>query len=157
MGSEDIQSKAIESQGEETSETASYDIVSVVGSSIPESYKGLIYSRWLRSHRYGNFLFKMIDSDIYYEKYHRYIELLLHKPETEVRLAVLSDDHDIVLGFCVHRDKILDYVHVHYTCRNARIGWHLVPEKITCITHYTYTGARFVTARYGSFKFNPYA
>jgi hypothetical protein len=154
MGIEDIHPEATEQEAEET---ASYDIIAVAGSSIPTEDQGVIYSRWLRSHRYGNFLFKMIPSDTYYEKYKRYIEILLHKPESEVRLAVLTDDHDIVLGFCVHRDTILDYVHVHYTCRNARIGWHLVPEKISCITHYTYVGARFATARYGGFKFNPYA
>lgn len=99
----------------------------------------------------------MVESNVYYEKYSRYLDTLMARPESKIRLAVLTDDHDVALAFCVHREKILDYVHVHYACRGARIATHLVPEKISCITHYTYMGARFVTNRYGGFKFNPYA
>ena len=99
----------------------------------------------------------MIDTDIYYENYRLYIDSLLRKPDASVRLAVLSDDHDIALGFCCHRGDILDYVHVHHTCRQIRIASHLVPDKIKCITHWTYMGERFVTHKYGRWTFNPYA
>ena len=153
MGTEEIQPKPAEQEAEES---ASYDIISFPSAELPDVYKGMVYSRWLRSHRYGNFLFKMIDREVYFDMYSKYISILLDKPESTVRLAVLSDDHDVALGFCVSRGKILDYVHVHHTCRMVRIASHLTPDKISHITHYTYMGARFVTNKYGGFKFNPY-
>lgn len=163
MGPEEIHTQGVEQKAQairteeaEEEENASYDIISFPSAELPEDYKGLVYSRWLRSHRYGNFLFKMVDSDVYYDRYSKYIDTLLAKPESKVRLAVLSDNHDVALGFCVHRNDILDYVHVHYGCRSAGIASNLVPDKISYITHYTYMGSRFVTDRYGGFRFNPY-
>lgn len=138
-------------------ETASYTIIEFPGSEIPEAYKGLIYSRWLRSHRYGNFINKMIPSRIYYVQYGLTADYFLNKLMSTVRLAVLSDDHDVVLGFAVSRPGILDYVHVHHVQRDQRIAWNLVPKEIRYITHWTYMGERFATKRYGGFVFNPYA
>lgn len=102
-------------------------------------------------------LFKLIDSKVYYEKYGQYITFLLNKPEASVRLAVLTDDHDVVLGFSVTRGDILDYVHVQHDQRSQRIGSRLVPEKIQCITHWTYMGERFATHIYKLWSFNPFA
>lgn len=155
MGPEQLQSEAIESKDETA--LASYDIISFYGPELPENYSGLVYSRWLRSLRYGNFLFKMIDSKVYYEKYAAYVGQILAKPECKVRLAVLSDDQDVALGFCVNRGDILDYVHVHHSARSMKIGTRLTPEKIKCLTHWTYQGERFATKKYGRWIFNPYA
>jgi hypothetical protein len=154
MGTEEIQRPTIEQTDEKT---ASYDILTFKAVELPQTFKGLIYSRWLRSHRYGNFLFKMIEPHVYYDNYRMYIDRLFVQNEASVRLAVLSDEKDIALGFCFARGNILDYVHVHHTCRNIKIATHLVPDKISCITHWTKSGERFATERYGSFKFNPYA
>ena|SRR6185312_14924422 len=151
MGNNDLHDGTAEPQ-EET-----YSVISFPGSEIPEQYKGLIYSRWLRSHRYGNMLFKLIDSDVYYDKYANYLTELLNRAHSMVRLAVLTADHDIVLGFCVHRGPILDYVHVQHLLRGQRIASKLVPDKIKCITHWTYMGERFATQRYGRWTFNPFA
>jgi hypothetical protein len=140
-----------------TEEPCSYTIISFTGSDLPESYKGLVYSRWLRSHRYGNFIFKMIPSDIYYNQYGMHISQLIANPKCEVKIAVLTDDHDVVLGFSVNRGTNLDYVHVHYVQRGQRIASHLVPKDIKFITHWTYMGERFATKRYGGYVFNPYA
>lgn len=155
MGSEEIHSETIEQEAPQ--ETASYDIICFKGIDLPDAYKGMVFSRWMRSHRYGNFLFKMIDSDVYYDRYSKYISQILAHKDCELRLAVLSDDHDVALGFCCTRGNILDYVHVHHSCRENKIATHLTPAKIKCITHWTYQGEKFATKRYGRWTFNPYA
>lgn len=116
----------------------------------------MIFSKWLRSLRYGNDFFKLIDPEAYYSRYEAMIQRILRAPETEVRLAVLSDDHDVVLGFSVSRGSALDYVHVHKIQRRQGIGKNLVPDGITTITHLTKTRLTIWGSKYGEWKFNPF-
>jgi GNAT superfamily N-acetyltransferase len=117
----------------------------------------MIYAKWLRSLRFGNDYFKLIDSDDYYLTYHRYITNLLAQPAATVRLAVLSDDRDVVLGFSVTRGNILDYVHVHKDHRRCKIGTHLIPCGIDTITHVTKSALPIWNNKYSNWKFNPFS
>jgi hypothetical protein len=141
----------------DTDDSSSYSLIYFSGNDIPECYRGLIYSRWLRSNRYGNLFFKMTISQSYYQHHKLRIDSILNHQECAVKLAVLSDDHDVVLGFSVSRNEILDYVHVHYVQRLQKIASNLVPKNIKCVTHWTYQGERFLTKRYGGFTLDPYA
>lgn len=134
-----------------------YSIISFKGSQVPPNYLPLIFSRWLRSLRYGNPLFKRITPNDYYKSYHKFIENLLTKPDCMIRLAVLSDDHDVVLGFSVCREDVLDYIHVQADYRNHGIGKKLVPEGITTFTHLTLTAGSIWHPKYKHLKFNPFA
>lgn len=116
-----------------------YSIIIYSGDQLPDNYKALIFSSWLRSLRYGNELFKKVDSKAYYETYHMFIERILDKPDTKVRLAALTDDHDVVLGFLVHRNEILDYVYVQKDIRKHGIATKLLPKGIKIYTHLTKT------------------
>lgn len=99
---------------------------------------------------------KLIDSDAYYKNFHKYIERVLSVPEAVVRLAVLTDDQDIVLGFSVSREAVLDYVYVHKDNRRLGIGKSLVPEGITTITYLTFTGITIWANKYSKWKCNPF-
>jgi len=134
-----------------------YTVITVQGAHIPSTYKGLIYSKWLRSHRYGNELIKVMDSNAYYDKYSTYISSLLAQPESMVRLAVLTDDHDVVLGFAVHRGPILDYIYVHRDHRTLGIGKKLLPPGIKTVTHLTKDGDKIWKKKYKDWTFNPFA
>jgi GNAT superfamily N-acetyltransferase len=136
--------------------SASYKVISFTGH-LPDAYLNLIYSKWLRSLRFGNEYFKLIDSDSYYSTYNKYIGAILQRPNVCVRLAVLTDDADVVLGFSVCRGRTLDYVHVHKDQRRQGIGTALVPKDIEVITHLTNTGAS-IWASHTSHKviFNPF-
>ncbi len=136
-----------------------YSILVFPASQLPEQYTAMIFSKWLRSLRFGNTLFRSMDSDAYYRNYHVYIENLLKKPDSIVRLAVLSDDHDVVLGFSVSREDVLDYIHVHYDYRKIGVGSALVPEGITTFTHITLIGIDIWhnKSKYKNWKFNPFA
>lgn len=136
---------------------ASYSIIAIPGSELPIQYVGLVFSRWLRSYRYGNDYLKLTDADSYYAAYHKYISEILRKPETIVRIAVLTDDHDVALGFSVSRGTILDYVHVHKDNRRLGIAKLLVPKSIDTITHLTRTGISIWVNKYSHWKFNLFA
>lgn len=151
MGNKELHANATEQ------EVASYKVISFHGNELPEQYVGLVYSKWMRSLRYGNDFFKMIDSDSYYEAYESYIRTTLNRPSSLVRLGVLADDDDVVLGFSVSRWPILDYIHVHRDFRRSGIGTHLVPTGIETITHITNTGLSIWGSKYGRVKFNPFA
>ncbi len=95
----------------------------------------------------------------YFADYHKFIENLLAKDGSTIRLAVLSDDHDVVLGFSVSREDVLDYVHVQMDNRKLGIAKMLVPSRTTTVTHMTNlaTGIWQENPNYKHIKFNPYA
>jgi len=135
--------------------TSSYQVIQFKGPELPECYTSLIYSKWLRSLRYGNDYFKLIEPDSYYKTYNKHIEFILTRPNAVIRLAVLADDHDVVLGFSVVRDNILDYVHVHKDQRRQGIGTALVPSGISTITHLTKI-ALAIWPDHPNWDFNPF-
>ncbi len=138
---------------------SSYSIVAFKGRELPLAYEALVFSRWLRSLRFGNPIFSKVDSKEYYDNYHPFITNLLKKPDATVRLAVLSDDMDVALGFSVVREDVLDYVHVQKDHRKHGIAKKLVPEGITTFTHITNTALQIWQGneKYRHLKFNTFA
>lgn len=141
----------------EEKEKASYSIISFPAAKLPNQYRAMVLSKWLRSLRFGNPLFKKVDSDEYYKNYHIYIENLLSKPDSIVRLAVLSDDHDVVLGFAVSRENVLDYIHVQSDYRRIGIGTALLPSGVGVFTHITNVALAIWQNKYKKMRFNPFA
>lgn len=138
-------------------DSPTYSVIAFSGPFLPATYRSLIFAKWLRSLRHGNDFFKLIHTNDYYATYNRLIDALLRKPESVVRLAVLSDDPDVALGFSVCRGSILEYVYVHRDHRRQHIGTLLVPKHIDTITHLTKTGLTIWGGKYGHWKFNPFA
>lgn len=138
--------------------SATYSVIVYPSAELPELYIPLIYSRWLRSFRLGNEWLKKATAADYYKHYHAYIENLLKKPGSVTRLAVLSDDHDVVLGFSICREDVLDYVHVQVDHRKTGIARKLIPENITTISHTTRLAIDIWQEKYkDKLKFNPFA
>lgn len=135
-----------------------YSIIAFPAYDIPKAYEALVYSKWLRSLRYGNKLFSRTDSDAYYLAYHAYLKSLMENGKSILSLAVLTEDHDVVLGFSVSREHILDYVHVHKDHRNQGIASRLIPKEITTFTHLTKTAERIWdnNPKYQKLIFNPF-
>lgn len=134
-----------------------YSVIAFKSTELPESYGGLIYARWLRSFRFGNPFLKKSSPADYYKHYHKYIEILLSKPGSITRLAVLSDEHDVVLGFSVCREDVLDYVHVQVNHRRHGIARKLVPDNITTISHTTNLATDIWQDKFKHIVFNPFA
>lgn len=136
-----------------------YSILSYPAKQLPVSYQSLILSKWLRSLRFGNPMFKSIDSTAFYRQYQIYLEHILSKPDCIIRLAVLSDDPDVVLGFAVSREDVLDYIWTHKDNRKLGIATKLLPAGITSFTHITLTSMAIWrnNPKYEHLKFNPFA
>lgn len=135
---------------------ASYQVIAYPAIHLPDQYRNMVLSKWLRSLRYGNEYFKLADSDQYYWAYEKYIKMLSNRPKSLIRLAVLADDHDIVLGWSMTEDDKLHYVWVGHEYRNKGIATLLVPCTINTITHLTKAGAGFWHRKLPSAKFNPF-
>lgn len=153
MGDQAIHAEATQQEGV----VSTYSVIVFPARDLPKEYLPLIFSKWLRSLRHGNDYFKLADSEAYYRTYHNYIEVILGRAGAVVRLAVLSDDKDVVLGFSVSRGNILEYVHVHKDHRNLGIGRNLVSPDIDTVTHLTRTALNIWAAKYKHWKFNPFA
>jgi GNAT superfamily N-acetyltransferase len=136
---------------------ASYKVVTYPGSELPEAYRNLIFSKWMRSLRFGNEYYKLIDSDAYYSTYHKYIEMLLNRPTTSVNLAVLADEPDTALGWSVTEPGILHFIHVQRELRKQGIGKALTPPDTTVITHVTKIGLSLWPTKLPNARFNPFA
>lgn len=143
--------------GADDLEQASYQVIAFPGRSLPQSYQNMIYSKWMRSLKYGNEYFKLAHSDSYFMAYRRYLESILNRPDTVIRIAVLSDDRDVALGWSVVEQDTLHYVHVQHEQRNKGIGRALIPNGINVITHLTKCGLRIWPKSLPHARFNPFA
>lgn len=128
-----------------------------VSYNLPANWRNIILSKWMRSLRFGNDYYKLMDKDAYYGAYHPYIEKIINDPESCIKFATLSEDEDVVLGFSVSRDNVLHYVHVHKDVRKQGIGRSLVPDGIEVITHLTKNGLVIWSNKCPRWKFNPFA
>lgn len=136
---------------------SSYTIFRYSGEVLPFEFRNFVLANWLRSFRRGNDYMKLTDTVSYYAMYQLYIYKILDLPETSVRIASLTDDPDIALGFSVSRGNILDFVFVRKENRKFGIGKSLIPEGINTITHLTRTGMSIWNNKYPSWKFNLFA
>jgi len=117
-----------------------YSVISYSSSELPKNYEGYLFSHWLNNQRYKNPTFKSMPEHLnkeFYAQYHIFIEKLLAKPDSLTKLAVASDDHDIVYGFSVSREDVLDYIYVGRDFRRSGIGTSLMPPKVSIFTNIT--------------------
>lgn len=125
-----------------------------------EQYKALILATWLRSLKHGSEFFGMVDGKTFFEVYRRVVMALLNRSTASVRLAVLGDDHDVVVGWSVFEGKVLHFVYVrpgekNMSPRRHGIGTALVPKDFEVITHMTRIG-KSIWKKYPEVKFNPF-
>jgi hypothetical protein len=149
VGSEELESKTNVPEEIET-----YQIISFNAKDLPETYKNVVVAPFLNSLRYGNDLFKLIDKDVYYSTYAKYIELLLSRPKSVVKLAMLDDD--TILGWSLFEAKILHYVWIKKEQRRLGIAKSLLPKEFDTISHITNKGLSIWVSKYPSLKFNPF-
>lgn len=153
MGDEEVHS----SGDEHLPSLSSYTLRSYSGRQIPSNYRGFVYSKWLRSLRKGNDLHKLCKSASFYSSYGSYLDRLFRQSDTTIRLAVLTEDPDVVLGFSCTRGTILDYVFVVPECRRQNIGRHLVGSVVGTITNLTREGLAIWGTKFPNVEFDPFA
>lgn len=146
--------KVLETRPNDAKEST-YSVVLFKGGHIPKNYINKIYSQWKKSLRHGNHWFELIDQEIYYSVYGKYIESILERPSLTLRLALLPD-MDTILGWSAIEDSTLHYVHVDYEQRGRGIGRSLVPCPIHSFTHLTKQGIGLWNNKAPKAKLNPF-
>lgn len=136
---------------------STYSIVAYPANAFPQHFEGFIKAKWKRSLRDGNDLYKLVFSEAYFEAYGRYIDMLLARPGTIIRLAILTDSPDVALGWSLIEGDKLHYVFVQRDFRNKGIGTALVPVPINWFSHLTHVGARIWNKpKHKALRFNPF-
>lgn len=151
MGSEELEPETEKLEEIESS----YRIVYHTGAKLPQEYKNLVVAPFLNSLRYGNDLYKLIDKDAYFLNYSKYIDLLLNRPMTIVKLAVLKDD--TVLGWSLIEHKTVHYVWIKKEVRRQGICRALLPKEFNVISHITHKAINIWVKHFPEVKFNPFA
>jgi GNAT superfamily N-acetyltransferase len=135
----------------------SLEIIAYPANRFPEQYKNLVLSSWKNTFKGGNQYTRMIDSGSYYAAYHRYITMLLNRPDAILRFAHLLGSEDTALGWSLMEGKILHYVYVGFDYRHQGIAKALVPGKVEVFTHMTNAGRKIWVTKMPDVKFNPFA
>jgi GNAT superfamily N-acetyltransferase len=107
-----------------------------------DSDMSFIYQSWLRGLRYSNDWFNTINHDAYYANYTKIVQNLLAQKETQVRVACLIEDPDVIIGYSVTRPEkqAIDWVFVKPHWRKLGIAKDLIPKGLKWSTHITLPG-----------------
>lgn len=139
-------------------ETASFKVIKFKSAELPEQYKPMIFSKFLRSLRHGNQYFKLIEPKAYYEVYHAYLCTLLQRPTSTIKLAVLSDDDDVVIGWSLSEGSKLHYIWVNPDGRQKGIAKAMLfGQDVKSFTHITNITLQLWNSKFPEAKFNPFA
>ena len=128
------------------------------GPHLPADFIGVIMSKWLRSHRKLNPVFKKIDEDSYFRHYDPYLRSILYRPNVVIRLLVLENDHDVVFGWSVSEKHTLHYIYIQEPYRGHGYAKDLFPKDIEWISHWTLHWEKRLNKkqRNRKIKFNPF-
>lgn len=121
-----------------------------------EGAKNLIFATWLRSYEASSLAAKNIPRDLFFAEHHKVIDGIFRRGAV-VKLAVLPDEPDVVLGWSVNTDDAVHYVYVKPAFRRHGIATKMlahVPRPFT-YTHWTYP-LRDLYAQLEGCVFNPY-
>lgn len=99
-----------------------------------------IFATWLKGLYFGNSWFKAIDKACYLLAYRKIIQNILFHKGTEVKIACLKEDPEIIIGYSIFEGHILHWVHVKKEFRGLGIAKRLVPKDTLICTHITKIG-----------------
>lgn len=117
-----------------------------------------ILATWLRGLYYGDTWFSEIPKHTFMTKYHQVVEGILASPSTQVRIACLKDDPEVILGYAIFGQQgVIHWVFVKKAWRGVGIATSLVPlPLVTTVTHLTKTGLGIIK-KHPTIHFNPFA
>lgn len=120
-----------------------------------------IYSSWLKSFRHNSLLGKSsIRTSVFYENYREILDFLLAK--SNILVACLSDEPEVILGYLVYEPEIVHYSFVKEPFRHLGIATNLLAKadlpsfKPVCYSHLTSGLSRTISEKYPNFIYNPF-
>lgn len=135
---------------------SSYKILKIKASELPPQYNGMVRKQFRISLRGGNDYLKLIDPNVYYDIYPKYIATILDRPQSLVKIAVLTDNEDVVLGWSLSEPDKIHYVFVHKDNRKIGIAKSLVTESFSQFSHITNIGLSIWHSKFPKATFNPF-
>ena len=97
--------------------------------------KNLIYATWLRSYQSNSHLVRHISRNDFFAGHHDVLDGIFAR-EPIVKLAVMPDDHSVILGWACYEPGTLHYVYVKPSFRRYGVAKALLAE----VQHpFTYT------------------
>jgi GNAT superfamily N-acetyltransferase len=118
--------------------------------------KNLIYATWLRSYEASSLAAKHVPRDLFFAEHHLVIDRVFSGQPT-VKLAVLPDEPDVVLGWSVSEPGVVHYVYVKPAFRRHGLAKALLAhfEEPFSYTHWTHP-LRDLYPRLERCVYNPY-
>lgn len=111
-----------------------------------------ILSTMLKGLYYGSRFWSEVDQDAFFKNYEPFIKNLMIK--SQVKIACLEDDQDVILGYSMFDHNILHFIFVKKSYRKLGIGRKLFPDNIDTVSHLTDIG-NSIRKRI-NLKFNPF-
>jgi hypothetical protein len=127
--------------------------------------KNFILASFLKGLYYGDSWFSLIPKSIFMENYKKVAEALLDPNKTNIKVACLKEDTDVIIGYSI---MSLDFMTLHWvyvksskltdgtTWRQKGIGRSLVPQHPTAVSHLTALGKNLLT-KLPTAIFNPFS
>ncbi len=148
-----MENKILEPQRTRQEDTDQAQMITYKANELPEIYKPLLFSNFLLSLKSGNDLFMRTDRDTYFKYYHAFIESLLERKTSKIKLAVLAREKELVFGWALMEPNILHYIFVPKIYRNNGISKLLLKgEEFETISHVTKDGEKIFSKK----TFNPW-
>lgn len=119
-----------------------------------ESDKAFVISTWLSGQYHGSPYWSQMPKELFYAEYTELINTILCNPNTEVTIAILEDDPNMLLGFSVHSGTTLHWVYTKKDYRSNGIMRLLVPNTITTVSSTSLPGAAITRKK--KLIFNPF-
>jgi hypothetical protein len=110
-------------------------------------------STMLRGLFFGSKFWGEVDQDSFFKYYEPFLKTLMLK--SDIRVACLDDDQDVILGWSMYSGSVMHFVFVKKSYRKKGIAKMLCPSGIDTVSHITDSG-NSIRKRL-DFKFNPFA
>lgn len=98
----------------------------------------LIYSTWMLGLYHGCDWFNKIEKKAFFDNYKKVVEKRV--TDSDIKVAVLTEDPDVILGYVCYRGNVLDWIFVKKAWRKMGIAKMLTPKDIKICTHLTKVG-----------------
>lgn len=120
--------------------------------------RNFILKTFLLGIYYGDTWFSKIPKRIFMDNYKRVAEALFNKYRNNIRIACLSDETDVILGYSILNSDstVLQFVYVKERWRRKGVGRQLVPPSVCCVTHLTSLGETLIKKLKPEPLFNPF-
>ncbi len=118
--------------------------------------KNFVLATFLRGLYYGESLFSEMPKDLFMNKYKHVVQALINDPNTEVVVACLPEDSDVILGYSIvsKNKETLYWVFVKAAWRRKGVAKSLIAQNPKYIAHLTKLGSE-LRYKLPNAKFNP--